>query len=88
MGINDKTKEIIGVYGKDSIKVEKNRVTFTIPFNKINVNEFKIVSNKISNKVTNKKEDKIIELIRDNPNTTINQLTIKTGLSEHGIKKI
>ena len=83
--------KIIGVYGKDSIKVEKNRVTVTIPFNKINVNEFKIVSNKVSNKVTNKvtnkTEDKIIELIRDNPNITINQLTIKTGLSEPAIKK-
>ena len=51
------------------------------------VNNFKIVSNKVTNKVTNKTEDKIIELIRDNPNITIRQLMLKTGLSEPGVKK-
>ncbi len=79
--------KIIGVYGKEAIKIEKNRITVTIPFNRINVNSFEIVSNKVSNKVTNKTEEKVIELIRDNPNITIKQLTIKTGLSEPGIKK-
>ena len=83
--------KIISVYGKDSIKIEKNRITITIPFNKIDVNEFHIVSNKVNNKVshkiTNKTEDLILELIRDNPNITIAQLMIKTNLSEPGIKK-
>ncbi|MCR4562680.1 MAG: winged helix-turn-helix domain-containing protein [Bacilli bacterium] len=59
----------------------------TIPFSRINVNAFEVVSNKVSNKVTNKTEDKIVELIRDNPNITIAQLMIKTGLSEPGVKK-
>ena len=75
------------IYGKDAIKIEKNRITVTIPFNRINVNAFEVVSNKVSNKVTNKTEDKIVELIRDNPNITIAQLMIKTGLSEPGVKK-
>ena len=59
----------------------------TIPFHKIDANEFHIVSNKVSNKVTNKTEDLILELIRDNPNITIAQLMIKTNLSEPGVKK-
>lgn len=79
--------KIVGVYGKDAIKIEKNRITVTIPSNRINVNAFEVVSNKVTNKVTNKTEDKIVELIRDNPNITIAQLMIKTGLSEPGVKK-
>ena len=48
---------------------------------------FEVVSNKVSNKVTNKTEDSIIAIIRDNPNITVNQLMIKTSLSEPGVKK-
>ena len=75
--------KIVSIYGKESIKIEKNRITVTIPFNKINVNSFEIVSYK----VTNKTEDIIIAIIRDNPNITVNQLMIKTCLSEPGVKK-
>ena len=32
--------KIVSKYGKDSIKIEKNRIIVTIPFNKINVNSF------------------------------------------------
>jgi len=63
------------------------RITVTIPFNKINVNSFEIVSDKVYHKVTNKTEDIIIAIIRDNPNITVNQLMIKTSLSEPGVKK-
>lgn len=79
--------KIISVYGKESIKIEKNRITITIPFNKIGVNAFNIVSDKVYNKVTNKTEDMMLDLIRDNPNITISQFVIKTNLSEPGIKK-
>ena len=75
--------KIVAAYGKDSIKIEKNRITVTIPFHKIGISTFET----ISNKVTNKTEDKIVELIRDNPNITIQQIIIKTGLSEPGVKK-
>lgn len=71
--------KIVSVYGKESIKIEKNRITITIPFNKIGVNEFHIV--------TNKTEDVILELIRENPNITISQLMKKTNLLEPGVKK-
>ena len=79
--------KIVSIYGKESIKIEKNRITVTIPFNKINVNFFEIVSDKVYHKVTNKTEDIIIAIIRDNPNITVNQLMIKTSLSEPGVKK-
>ena len=79
--------KIVSIYGKESIKIEKNRITVTIPFNKINVNSFEIVSDKVYHKVTNKTEDIIIDIIRDNPNITVNQLMIKTSLSEPGVKK-
>ena len=79
--------KIVSVYGKESIKIEKNRITITIPFNRIGVNAFNIVSDKVYNKVTNKTEDMMLDLIRDNPNITISQFVIKTNLSEPGIKK-
>lgn len=81
--------KIVGRYGKDSIKIEKNRIIVTIPFEKIEVNKF-IVTNKVSNKVSNKvngTKEKIISAIRNNPNVTINQLMVITGLSEPGVKK-
>ena len=79
--------KIIAAYGKESIKIEKNRILVTIPFKKLEVNNFKLVSNKVINKVSNKTENKIVELIRDNPNITIQQIMIKTKLSEPGVKK-
>ena len=75
--------KIVAAYGKDSIKIEKNRIIVTIPFKKIGVNGFEIVSNK----VTNKTEKKILELMRNNPNITIQQIMVKTALSEPGVKK-
>ena len=75
--------KIVAAYGKESITIEKNRIIVTIPFKIIGVNNFEIVSYK----GTNKTEDKIVELIRDNPNITIKQIMIKTGLSDSGVKK-
>ena len=57
--------------------------TVKILIKKIGVNGFEIVSNK----VTNKTENKILELMRDNPNITIQQIMVKTTLSEPGVKK-
>ena len=82
--------KIIGKYGKESIKIEKNRIIVTIPFNKINVNSFEIVDNKVNKKVyqkLNKSQNIIVTAIRNNPNITINQLMIESNLSEQGVKK-
>lgn len=76
--------KIVGKYGKDAIQIEKSRIIVTIPFEKLDVNEFK-VSDKVSKKL-NKTQQTIISVMRDNPNITINQLMIITGLSEPGVK--
>jgi predicted HTH transcriptional regulator len=78
--------KIVGCYGKEAIKIEKNRIMVTIPFNKININSFKIDGNKDNVKI-NKTQKKMLELISDNPYITINQFSNQLGLSEPGIKK-
>lgn len=75
--------KIISVYGKDAIKIERNRITITIPFNKININQFHISASTTINKT----EELILDLIRDNPNITVSQIMAKTDLSEIGVKK-
>jgi predicted HTH transcriptional regulator len=82
--------KIVGKYGRESISIEKNKITVTIPFEKINVNNYRIVSNKVSNKVSiklNTTQALIVNSMRDNPNITINQLLGITGLSTPGVKK-
>lgn len=82
--------KIVGKYGKESIKIEKNRITVIIPFNKINVHSFEIVNQRVDQKVNqkiNKSQEIIISEIRNNPNVTITQLMIKTSLSNQGVKK-
>ncbi len=74
--------KIISVYGKDSIKIERNRITVTIPFNKTMINRFNILSNGV-----NKTESKILELMKNDPNVTIYELSKIIHLSEPAIKK-
>ena len=86
--------KIVSKYGRGAIRIEKNRVTVTIPFSKINVNSFEIapqeVSQKVSQKVyqkVNQSQQRIIGLMRDNPNITNKQLAMQTGLSLPAVKK-
>ena len=78
--------KIVSKYGKDAIKIEKNRIVVTIPFNKINVNSFEITNSNTSKKF-NKSQETIIKLIRNNPNITIPQIMIETNLAVASIKK-
>ena len=94
LGISERSgrgvPKIVSKYGKQAIKIEKNRITVTIPFNKINVNKFNVVYDKVYNKVDfklNKSQDTIIKLIRDNPNITADQMAIQIGISVPAIKK-
>ena len=86
--------KIVSKYGRGAIRIEKNRVTVTIPFSKINVNSFEIVSQGVSQKVSqkvyqkvNQSQQRIIGLMRDNPNVTTKQLAMQTGLSLPAVKK-
>lgn len=78
--------KIVSKYGKDTIKIEKNRIVVTIPFNKINVNSFEITNSNTSKKF-NKSQETIIKLIRNNPNITIPQIMIETNLAAVSVKK-
>lgn len=78
--------KIVSKYGKDAIKIEKNRIVVTISFNKINVNSFEITNSNTSKKF-NKSQETIIKLIRNNPNITIPQIMIETNLAVASIKK-
>ena len=79
--------KIVSAYGKEALRIERNRIVVTIPFNKIGVNEFITVSQKVSQKVSNKTEDKILAILRDNPNITVKKIASIIGLSEPGVKK-
>ena len=79
---NESKSELIHIRIEPEIKHKSEQI-----FNRIGVNAFNIVSDKVYNKVTNKTEDMMLDLIRDNPNITISQFVIKTNLSEPGIKK-
>lgn len=83
--------KIVSAYGKEAIKIEKNRITVTIPLNKINVIPSSgEVNQKVNHKVNhnfNKSQVLIIDAIRNNPNIRITHMMTITGLSEQGVKK-
>ncbi len=76
--------KIINEYGKDAIKIERNRITVIIPFNNINNVEKK--QDEVNIRI-NDTQQKILSEIRNNPNVTIYLLVLKLGLSEPTIKK-
>ena len=77
--------KIVGAYGRDSIKIEKNFIVVTIPFNRINVTPFELnegvdsdvpngsqkgsVEGSVESSV--KSSVKIIEMMKENPKITI-----------------
>lgn len=82
--------KIVSRYGKGAIKIEKNRVTLTIPFQRIDNETHAEVKNKVKNKAKiniNDSQKKIIETMRDNPNVKTVRLMAITGLSESGINR-
>lgn len=78
--------KIVSKYGKRAIKIEKNRIVVTIPFNKINVVPFRISAKENTIKF-NKSQETLIQAMRNNPNVKVSQLMMETGLSEVAVKK-
>ena len=74
--------KIVSVYGKNSIAIEENTITITIPFTRLNN-----VGNKVGNKNLNSTQVKILAEIRNNPNITKNQLIINVGVSKTAIDR-
>ena len=85
--------KIVSKYGRDSIKIEKNRVIVTIPFNKIDAiqddesNIVQTIDEKKAINSLNSSQKSIVRYMRDNPNVTIRRLIKITHLSESGISK-
>ena len=78
--------KIISVYGKESIEVNDNNLTVTIPFNRINENTK--VGNKVGNKNLNNSQIKVLAEIRNNPNVTKQQLMTLCELGKTSIDNI
>lgn len=78
--------KIVSQYGKGAIKIEKNRVTLTIPFQRIDNETHAEVKNKVKINI-NDSQKKIIETMRDNPNVKTVRLMAITGLSESGVNR-
>ena len=78
--------KIISVYGKESIEVNDNNLTVTIPFNRVNENNK--VGNKVGNKNLNNSQIKVLAEIRNNPNVTKQQLMTLCELGKTSIDNI
>ena len=79
--------KIVGAYDRDSIKIEKNFIVVTIPFNRINVTPFELNEGqptvnptvKATVKMSKKQRD-ILAKIADNPRITLTELSELLGL--------
>lgn len=78
--------KIVSRYGKGAIKIEKNRITVTISFQKIDNETHAEVKNKVKINI-NDSQKKIIETMRDNPNVKTVRLMAITGLSGSGVNR-
>ena len=73
-------------------KIEKNWITVTIPFNRINVVDYQINTNTVNKtgekvaKKLNKSQLKIVELMRNNPNITTTNLISELKLGHTAIQ--
>lgn len=78
--------KIVSRYGKEAIKIEKNRITVIIPFQRLDNEIHTEVKNKVKINLNNSQK-KIIEAMRDNPNVKTVRLMVITGLSESGVNR-
>jgi predicted HTH transcriptional regulator len=93
--------KIVGAYGRESIRIEKNFIVVTIPFNRINVTPFELnegVGSDVPNGSQNgsvkgsvkssvKSSVKIIEMMKENPEITIPMMAEILHLTTRAIEK-
>ena len=81
--------KIVGVYGRESIHIEKNFIVVTIPFNRINVTPFEL-NEGVGSDVPNgsvKSSVKIIEMMKENPEITIPMIAEMLHKTTRAIEK-
>lgn len=86
---------IVEAYGRDCYRFEDNAIVVTIPFHRIDSRVEAVAGGKPTNKVTNKvlneyeplndTQRKTLELIRDNPNITREQIALRLGLGRTSV---
>ena len=85
--------KIVEAYGRDSIKIEKNFIVVTIPFNRINVTPFELNEGADSDnpessvKGSVKGSVKIIEMMKENPEITIPMMAESLRLTTRAVEK-
>ena len=85
--------KIVGAYGRESIRIEKNFIVVTIPFNRINVTPFELnegVGSDVPNgsvKSSVKSSVKIIEMMKENPEITIPMIAEMLHKTTRAIEK-
>lgn len=84
---------IIKNYGKEAFEFADSHIQVTIPFNYINVVDYRISPNVVNksgqevvNKIMSKNQIEILKLIRNNPNVTISEISKLTGLGHTAIQ--
>ena len=75
--------KIVGAYGRESIRIEKNFIVVTIPFNRINVTPFELNEGKATEWATikaTKVQEQILEKIQGNPHINQSELAELLGI--------
>jgi predicted HTH transcriptional regulator len=79
--------KIVGAYGRESIRIEKNFIVVTIPFNRINVTPFELNEGKATERATikatikvTKVQEQILEKIQGNPHIIQSELAELLGI--------
>ena len=77
--------KIVGAYGRESIRIEKNFIIVTIPFNRINVTPFELnmgeKSEIVPNEPVNEPQKKVLAVIKERPNLSKEKIAEKIGMS-------
>ena len=75
----------VGAYGRESIRIEKNFIIVTIPFNRINVTPFELNMGEKSeiaqNEPVNEPLKRVLAVIKERPNLSKEKIAEKIGMS-------
>lgn len=72
--------KIVGAYGRESIRIEKNFIIVTIPFNRINVTPFELNMGEKSEIAQNEPLKKVLAVIKERPNLSKEKIAEKIGM--------
>ena len=87
--------KIVGAYGRESIRIEKNFIVVTIPFNRINVTPFELnvgnqgndPVNDLANDPVNDPVNAILDILRIHPDYSYKQIAEVIKKSEATVKR-